>query len=408
MSTPEQREALRDALGGGPTRAQRQRQRARALEACSPPARQWSWRWSWGVVGGLAVAMALVQLRAPRPPVAFADRRPVAVGAPLVVPEGVAPLVLEFDEDSRVVVSADSEAMVRKVTPGEVEVVLSRGHLEAAVTKGTGRVWRYAAGPWTVRVVGTRLSVDWAPARADVAVGVTEGEVEVTGPGLATPRRVRAGEQWRSEPRAASAGGAPAEPAVDAGPRVMETVELTWEDLAPVAKVDAGTRARAVAARQVDAGLGWQALLAQGLRAEALTAAGQVGALAHPEQLSDAEALDLADEARHARRPEVAHALLAVVAARGAGDAAEASFLLARMAVEGRDFTAAEVALRRSLALDASGPFAEQARGRLIEVLQHGPGGPPLLEAAREYLAHSPGGSWAGAARAVLEREGAP
>lgn len=58
----------------------------------------------------------------------------------------------------------------------------------------TGRTWRYHVGPWLV-VRGTRLSLRYAPELGELEVSVSEGAVEVTGPG--GPARVAQGQTLR-------------------------------------------------------------------------------------------------------------------------------------------------------------------------------------------------------------------
>lgn len=285
------------------------------------------------------------------------------------------------------------------VDSSQVELVLERGHLDAQVTKGTGRTWRYHAGPWTIRVVGTKLSIDWAPGREVVDVAVTEGAVEVSGP-WGAPVLVRAGESLQRATHPAPHVEPPEEPAppqqaasgVEAPPRPRALPPpLLPPEVEPLEVVSARPS--------------WQELLARGQRSEALEEASLSGAFAGP--LEDPEALALADAARHERRGDVARLLLARVLERNGANAAEAAFLLGRLELDAHRAEVAQGLFSRSVSLAPEGPFAEQSRGRLLEVLLESKDLPAAREAARDYLAHHPGGAWAHLAK-KLEQAGPP
>jgi hypothetical protein len=122
-----------------------------------------------------------------------------------------------------------------------------------------------------------------------------------------------------------------------------------------------------------------------------------------PELASDDDALALADAARLERRVEVARVLLMAVLARGGRDAAEAAFLLGRLSADAQDAGAARAFFERSLALSATGPFSEQARGRLLEALLELQALDDARRVAREYLVLHPSGAWAALARKLAE-----
>ena len=454
MSHLEELDCLREALTGGPDAAALYRQRARAIEAFRlrrTPRRRLAVALAAAVVvvgGAAGVAGAL---RRPPVPVTFADAQPVPMRAPLVVPGHGAPLVLRFTDASEVTVALRSEVELEAVDAARVEVRLRSGRLDARVTAGTGRTWRYLAGGWAVRVTGTALTVRWAPADEALEVSVAEGAVEVTGPGLASPRLVRAGERFSSlhaegagahapdasvpagvdldvEEEPPAAGDTPAKPASAVRPIPLRHATRLFEDSARAAPPDLaesvekrspssqgpskpalGGAAVALAPEPPDAErtssaeVAWSQLLAGGRSAEALAAAREAGVLERPDALGDDDALQLADAARLTRDVALARRLLATVADRTGASSAESAFLLGRLEAEQRRPWAAMAAFRRSLEREARGAWAEQSRGRLLELLRDAGDAAAAARAAEEYLAYHPEGAWAAAAHDTLD-----
>lgn len=445
-------DAARRSLGEGPSAARRTRQRAHLLQRTVLAGGRASHRgWRLAPVALAAVAATAVLWALWRTPAPAAGMQ--LTGA--TTPE------LRFAEGSTLALADDTAARLDVVDDARVEVTLERGTLSAHVQKGTGRTWRYHAGPWVVRVVGTRLRITYSPEAASVDVGVTEGAVEVTGPGGLT--RVLAGETLRrtagppalraapaaaevppegtlaphaSEASAGEDAGAPeavdasVAPGRDAAGGRPAAAEVPSQGTPAPHAAEASAGEHAGAPEVVDAGAApgrdaagggpapgapprhrvaapaprppsWRALLSAGSRTEALTAAQRDGLFEHPEALSTADALWLADAARLEQQPALARALLAGVHEVAGEGAAEAAYLLGRLEADAKQLAHAREAFARSLAADARGAFAEQARGRLLEVLLELEDLPAARRAARDYLQHHPTGAWARLARGV-------
>jgi ferric-dicitrate binding protein FerR (iron transport regulator) len=75
------------------------------------------------------------------------------------------------------------------------QLALQSGHADLSVVHRWGRRWEVLAGPFQVRVTGTRFQVDWAPERGQFILGVSQGEVRVSGGPLAVDTPVRAGQR---------------------------------------------------------------------------------------------------------------------------------------------------------------------------------------------------------------------
>jgi len=385
MSSGPSFDESRRALGEGPSAARRGLQRARLLRGGEKPSRVVRPL----VFGALVASVVVVAVLWPRPRVeAVALGRVEAVGGTRA---------LEFSEGSQLTLQSGTAIRLEAFDATRAEILLERGHLEAHVTKGTARTWRYHAGPWTIRVVGTRLSIDWVPEREAVDVSVSEGVVEVSGP-TGAPVLVRAGQSLQRAPvprQAVIVAPTPVEPVVVEEVRPRTSPPRALPPSEPV--VVPPPLVEAVAPPS------WQQLLATGKRAEALELASARGVFA--EALGDADALLLADAARLERRGDLSRVLLAGVLERSGPNAAEAAFLLGRLELDDHRPEAGRRFFSRAVALAPDGPFAEQARGRLLEALLELQDLPAAREAARDYLEHHPGGAWEGVALPLTRSE---
>lgn len=387
MSSGPSFDESRRALGEGPSAARRGLQRARLLRGIERSRKP--------LLGFAAVVAAVLAAVVwwPRASEPVRDAQgPVALGR---VEAAEASRSLSFSEGSEVTLQSGTAISLDVLDDARVEIRLERGHLDAHVMKGTARTWRYHAGPWTVRVVGTRLSINWLPEREVIDVSVSEGVVEVSG-ATGTPVLVRAGQSLQRSPPQREVVVMPAAPA-----QVVEEVKLPSSPprrpLAPQPVVTAPVVVEEVVPPS------WQQLLARGKRAEALETASARGVFA--EALADADALLLADAARLERRGDLSRVLLAGVLERNGPNAAEAAFLLGRLELDDHRAEAGRRFFSRSVALAPEGAFAEQARGRLLETLLELQDLPAAREAARDYLAHHPGGAWEGVAAPLARSE---
>lgn len=366
----------RRSLGQGPSQTRRGLQRARLLHGLTGPKRVS--RAVMLILASVVVALPVVMWRQPQ--VLLRDGEgPIVSGARLIAKQV---RTLEFSEGSQLIMSPGAELLVEAVDTSHVELVLERGHLEASVTKGTGRTWRYRAGPWMVRVVGTKLSIDWEPGAGTFVVLVTEGAVEVSAPGGA-PVLVQSGETFERSVRQPEP---PRSPVLSEAERPTPVFRPAHpEPRTPPPSEEPETLPE-------PAHLSWQQLLARGQRPEALDEASAAGVFAGP--LDDDDALALADAARLERRGDLAGLLLSGVLERSGPNAAEAAFLLGRLEFDAHRPQSAQRLFSRSVSLAPDGPFVEQARGRLLEVLLELEDLPAARQVAHDYLRHHPNGAW--------------
>jgi hypothetical protein len=359
-------------------------------------------------------------------------------------------LPLQFSDGSSVTFRAGSSGRMHRLGAGGAVVVLDGGRLEAHVVHSEQTLWLVHAGPYRVRVTGTRFAVAWEATRLDVAL--FEGSVTIDGAVLGAGVPLRAGQRLtvdrglvRTEALAANSTDSVAGPgavAAPAGVVVAAAVAVAAPGEAPPAALAAGvpaaagTAAGAVAAPGAGvatlspaavaavspagvasdpAGLrsrasdgDWYTLAKQSAYVESFAAAKRAGWARLCHRLDAHRLLTLGDVARYAGAHGHARQAFESLVTRFPRSplAADAVFCLGRRAFESDQSDRAAHWFRRYVADWPHGPLADQAVGRLIECAQRRHDGDAARGAARAYLARAPGGPHARLARQVL-RDGA-
>ena len=299
---------------------------------------------------------------------------------------------LEFSEGSRVLLLGQSRARVASVDPRGARLVLLHGALTAKIVHRADTAWSFAAGPFTVRVTGTKLGVAWQPTSQNFEVSVDEGSVHVTGPLLEGGRTVTAGQRCIVRVREA-------ELEVTPSPRATSSAELpvfSVADLPPVASAANSARTDG----RPPSGLSWQELEQRGRYGEAIQAAERQGLGAIYDGGTAEDLMTLARAARFAGRGELATEALLRCRQRFPGDirAATAAFLLGR----GSPPVQAAQWFATYLNEQPGGPLAREAAARLMEAYYRAGNRRAAKEAAQKYLAGYPGGPHAALAQRIL------
>ncbi len=341
--------------------------RRRFLSA-APPRRRGRSR----TIGALAFAACfslvalLVGRQAARPsPVSFqvgAAGERGAVGAWIAATGGEA-LPLRFSEGTTVVLAPRTQVRVTETSTQGAGLLIEQGQVEASVVHvGQDTRWMVAAGPYQVRVTGTRFRAAWSPSTETFELSMVEGSVVVTGPLLPNGRVCQAGERLRAstrdgrlEVRTARAEGVETptelvEAARAPGPFVPS---LEGASVLPAAPPGASNRAPGSPSEPA-----WRALFAAGKYKEAFVAVERVGFAAEIERASTGDLLALADVARYGGRPADARA--ALLAARARGSRGRSAFLLGKVAADQQGLLSI-AAIRRNLPLEASAEKWPQA-----------------------------------------------
>ncbi len=375
--------------------------------------------WPQLAVVGTAAAVAFVVaagvVRWNRPPLQFQVAGKAGQAGASVTAQAGLELPLRFSDGSQILFQPGSQARVARLTETGAELELDSGRLLAHVQHTGQARWAVVAGPYRVRVTGTRFSAEWLASERRLAVQMFEGSVVVEGPALGAGLHLEAGD-WlhvragqspvvtrahRPQPVVVPVAPLPAPP-TSLAPETSEPGVAP----APSAADRAGGEPRpAPLVHAASAStLSWAQLAEAGRYGEALAAANRDGFARLCRGLTADGLLLLGDAARYAGSPGRARQAFQSLVQRFPGDerSPDALFALGRLESEAKAPAAAARWFERYLALAGSPPLAEEARGRLLEIYTRTGDEGAALRVARAYLSRYPDGVHATLARKVL------
>ncbi len=299
---------------------------------------------------------------------------------------------LRFSDGSSVVAAPHTTTRVMQVTPDGAQLTLERGRVDAHVVHREASRWQVAAGPFVVRVTGTRFGVSWDPQTEKLAVKVTEGRVEVSGGG---------------HPGQVLTAGTVLE--LSAGSSAMKSaLGITPDKVAPAesaAPESARDEDELIAPRKpTEAKPDFRELSTAGRYREALTAVEQLGFASQLSSLGARDLLTLGSTARLAGRADRAREAYSAVRKRfpGSAEASISAFSLGRLASDAKHASDAVGWFQRYLSEQPNGPLSREAAGRLLELLRQKGNIAEARAAATSYLKKYPTGPHAALARSVL------
>ena len=303
---------------------------------------------------------------------------------------------LRFSDGSSVVAAPSTTARVTKITADGARLTLERGQLDAHVVHREASSWLVVAGPFAVKVTGTRFRVTWEPQTEMFFVRVSEGRVEVTGGGYPA-HDLTAGSEL-----ALHAGGMPT---LEAAPASSPSAEPPFMPDSATGNESEGDddephEARPAAKRE----RGWRELSKDGQYGEAFAAIERLGFSAQCSALGARDLLTLGSTAELARHADRAGEAFVAVRRRfpRRSEAHLAAFFLGRLASNAGQTGQAIGWFQSYLADEPSGPLAREAAGRLIELARRAGNGSEARAAADRYLKAYPNGPHAALARSVL------
>jgi ferric-dicitrate binding protein FerR (iron transport regulator) len=308
--------------------------------------------------------------------------------------------------EATVALSDGSSILAENRTKFSVDVVgrnaaltrLVSGTLHVRVAHNDDTSYRFIAGPYEVRVVGTEFDLAWDPSGSGLALSMSKGEVRLIEPG-GKSRTLKSGETLRlpgsvqalaerAGQRAASAADAPAplaaaaaaEPATDATPATR-------------AGHDAQTPPS------------WDALVAKGQFADVVREAETLGIDSVTERRGPGDLKALGQAARYVGKRALSLRAFSALRERNRGtDAArQAAFFLARLQEEQGNQAEALRWLGTYVSEAPHGVYAAEAYGRRLNLTERLRGQAAALPLAREYLERFPKGAYAQSARALVE-----
>jgi hypothetical protein len=323
------------------------------------------------------------------------------------------PVEMAFSDGSKALIEPGGRVRVLASDARGVSLLVERGGASFDVNPAANERWSVLAGPFEVKVTGTRFRTAWDPARDAVDVSVSVGSVHVEAEAFGAPVRLQAGQGLRATAASRTyelvQTGAPpgvhgATPSGQPAPASVPSAQLGAEPSASPQPSGAKQPTSAPeASNGATPGAPWTKLLQSGQYDAIVAAAEQEGVATVLESRSLADLRALADAARYAARADLAERALLSIRKRSAQGASREAFLLGRLE-EGRGKLPAALGwYERYLAEAPNGPFASEALGsrfRIVTTIRGKDAARPLAE---EYLRRYPDGVHAGAARRVLE-----
>ncbi|WP_441293013.1 FecR domain-containing protein [Sorangium sp. KYC3313] len=329
------------------------------------------------------------------------------------------PAAITFSDQTRIRAAAGTRLRIDEPRNERgARISVERGRVEAEVTHTGNSDWRFVAGPFAVRVVGTRFELLWDADRERLEVILREGAVEVEGYSGSGAVSVRAGQRFVGDaqartlhvsdttaqapdtaaqgPDTAAQGSEPAPPAAQG--QLAEVAAPPPEPAAPPAPSSAETPAALVA--PPSAKPPWSKLVSQGEFRRVVQEAAARGTQSCLTSCDAADLNALADAARYVGQNELAEQALLALRSRYASTAgSRAAFLLGRLhesrGAAARARTWYETALREA----PGGAFAAEALAGKMRTIQSLEGPAAARVVAQEYLRLYPSGVHAKTAR---------
>lgn len=328
----------------------------------------------------------------------------VSVGESIVVPREQT-IPLHFSDGSRVSLASATRASVQELTPQRASVELERGKARVTIVHRADTSWLFRAGPYQVRVTGTKFELEWSPEANRFVLELAEGSVVVTTDDsthaavrMVAPEHLTIDDGvWQLRPLRSGepASSAPAATQVEAEVQARASPGPARSQARPSRSVPTRTPEAAVAPSD------WQSLAQQGKFAEAHARADAIGIESLSRSIPPAELLALAEVCRFSGHAQQAISVLTTLRQRfpARDEAAVAAFQLGRLFADG---PRAADAFRAYLRERPQGALAREAAGRLLEVLDRSGDQPGVTAAAKSYLRRYPSGPHAVFARRVL------
>jgi hypothetical protein len=355
----------------------------------------------------VAVVVAIAFRQYWERPISFEVRGNANTSASYVSARDDATAEVRFSDGSDVVAEPGTRLRIEETKSTGARVLVERGTTTASVHHRARTSWAFVAGPFEIRVTGTKLSIAWDPENERIEVTLHEGSVEIETPIGPSRYLVRAGQSFRASVRDGMVK-------LDDGKKrdALERPEPTSVRLpsaeAPVAEQPSATPDVATAGttrRPPEAPSSpeesWTKLVRRGAFSDVVAAAQVRGIDDCLARCSLPDVRALADAARYTAAAALATRALGALRARAKGteDAATAAFLLGRTAESTGDLAAADRWYSTYLSESKAGTFAAEAlAGRMLAASRAGAPG-RARELAREYLERYPDGAALRAAR---------
>jgi ferric-dicitrate binding protein FerR (iron transport regulator) len=313
---------------------------------------------------------------------------------------------IRFSDGTNIALASHTKVRLLSTDADGPKVALDDGEARVRVFHREGTRWLFDAGPFTIVVKGTSFVVHWSESDKWLRLHLKTGAVSVSGPLPSGELLVREGQELSVRLREGEIVLRDDETtrAPDWEHR-LEVLRAQPEPSAGAPDVEPHREPSAIGRRRDEPSRGWAKMLATGKVAQILDEAQSLGDAATDDtSIGDLEAL--ADAARYSAKYDLARRALASLRRRfpGGSRAARAAFLTGRLE---------EQALRSAKAVEwydlylreaPSGPYASDALGSKMGVLQRVYGNDKARPVAEDYLRRFPSGSYSAAAQALIAR----
>ena len=360
------------------------------------------------IAAGLTIAATLVagglarfrfRREAPVPPVLSyrVDNQDPPSGGYILVPE-TAESLLAFSDGSSVKMAARTRGRVVDVNNRGATVALDDGKVSVDIVPHPHARWIFEAGPFRINVHGTAFTVAWNPRDAVFEVHLLHGAVSVASPVAGPEIQLHAGQTMTARLR---------DQTVTVG--TTNRVIPSETDDAAIAPAPHESPREAPSGPVEPARWphrGWMTALEKNRVGDILAEADRCGRAAVLERADSDDLWAVANAARYAGRYLLAEQALSAHRRRFASSdrSREAAFLLGRLHEQDRGGpTDALGWYDRFLAEAHSGVRVSDALGRKMTLLQRWNRRNEALAVARDYLRRFPGGTYAPAARALVQ-----
>ncbi|MGC4122034.1 MAG: hypothetical protein QM765_47130 [Myxococcales bacterium] len=339
------------------------------------------------------------------------------VSGSFVVAGPQAPLPLRFSDGSAVDLEPGASARILGRTPHGVTLLLEGGRMSASVVHRPDTDWKMRAGPFEVRVTGTKFDLEWNVARGSLTLIGLQGSVVVVGcePGrqivLVTGQSLQASCQEGKLVLGSESYVVPPPPPAPSSASLPSVRELPAADPELGSLVSPGSPGPVLVAKKANPAVhpnqasSWLRLTRDARYSEAWAAAIGEGLDSICASASAEELIELADTARYAANYTGARRVFLATRQRfpGTPQAAAAAFNLGRLAFDALD-DAAEASrwFQTAFQEQPRGPLAQESLGRLMESQLKRSDEWGAWESATHYLKQFPDGPHAAAARELV------
>lgn len=312
--------------------------------------------------------------------------------------------------EATVALSDGSSILAENRTKFSVDVVgrnaaltrLVSGTLHVRVAHNDDTSYRFIAGPYEVRVVGTEFDLAWDPGGSGFLLSMSKGEVRLVEPG-GKLRTLRSGETLQLPGLAQALAQATAQrAAAPVGPTASTTDGYQTVPSTPAVDQTPAVRAARDAAQSQPS---WDALVAKGQFADVVREAETLGIDSVTERRGPSDLKALGQAARYVGKRALSLRAFSALRERNRGtDAArQAAFFLARLQEEQGNQAEALRWLGTYVNEAPRGVYAAEAYGRRLNLTERLRGQAAAVPLAREYLERFPQGAYAQTARALVE-----